>query len=149
MLFPTRTFLASFKRKHRHSLWFLSPKRSNDFARYLEMQRLCTTATPVLFVILVLASRCSSQPCNENLRTRVEPWEKLENGSLLDVEQGDIYPEGTYWLDMDRNVAWACPCLLGACIRICSQGNFCDCFFFQCAILINSFSLYIILKLGN
>jgi len=91
--------------------------------RYLEMQTIGTTAAPVLFVFMVLASRCSSQPCNENLRTRVKPWKKLENGSLMAGEQGDIYPEGTFWLDEDEEIAWGCPCLLGKCIRMCSQGK--------------------------
>jgi len=76
-----------------------------------------------LLILVVLAPRaqCDDEPCIRHLRTEIDGEVDLEDGSLRSIDDGALYPKGTFW--RDGNVTWACPCLIGNCIRICTDSE--------------------------
>jgi hypothetical protein len=68
-------------------------------------------------MVLMPSNNCAKEYCESKLRTKVDVGNILENGTLQATDE-DPYPADTFW--MDENTTWACPCLLGPCIRLCS-----------------------------
>jgi hypothetical protein len=71
-------------------------------------------------MVLMPSNHCAKEYCESKLRTKVDVGNILENGTLQATDE-DPYPADTFW--KDENTTWACPCLLGPCIRLCSSSK--------------------------
>lgn len=75
-----------------------------------------------LLVLLAASTHCTENICDWNFYMRVSEWRLLENGSLQSIDEGALYPNGTFWKNPDGEEYLVCPCLSGNCVRICKEG---------------------------
>ncbi|XP_059484656.1 G-protein coupled receptor Mth2-like [Neocloeon triangulifer] len=73
----------------------------------------------IFIALLGLSGPClvwGGKPCEKPLRTKVTQGLVTTDGSLQ-TPDGITYRKGTFW--PEKNFWWACPCLLGPCVRQC------------------------------
>lgn len=85
------------------------------------MKKRASLLMTLLLLIGAHHTQCAEEVCDINLRTKIGAGQVLENGSFVSTKDGALYPFFSFW--KDGETTWACPCLLGNCIRICSEGK--------------------------
>lgn len=100
------------------------PTINRQFTPMCEMRRCVAPLLLWLFLLLATNTQCAEELCEWYSRTIVDAWELLEDGRLQSTKDGVLFLEGTFWLREDNTTYWACPCLLGNCIKLCEEGTF-------------------------
>ncbi|XP_059473107.1 G-protein coupled receptor Mth2-like [Neocloeon triangulifer] len=78
-------------------------------------------AGQVIFIFLIFWRSClvfGIEPCDKLQRTKIN-FGTVQSDGKLEAFDGIKYPEGTFW--REGEYWWACPCLLGPCIRLCEK----------------------------